>query len=191
MIITLLGNMNHTYHQALRAAYDKGKAEGALDEQTIVECEAVFSRERYHAENENIAGGDANGGTCYQLSGLQQGYEEAMERARKRHGFANLESAEGVKEVLYSDSPDIGQQPPSVTNDNTNNLKALFVSVGLSIQHQQRLARMFNMVQSLRPPTLERAETVANLEREDKDRSANDVVLDVTIIDQRQIARQF
>ncbi|MDB6141281.1 MAG: hypothetical protein JWP80_325 [Pseudomonas sp.] len=184
MIITLLGNMSHTYQQALRAAYDKGKAEGTLDDQTIVECEAVFSRERYHAKNENIADGDANGGTYYQLSGLQQGYEEAMERAQKRHGLANLENAQDVKEVLDSDNSDLAQ-PPSITENNKNSLKALFASVGLSIQHQQRLARMFNIVQSLRPLTLERAEAVADLKKETKDRSADGVSLNVTNIGQK------
>lgn len=189
MVITLLGNMNHTYHQALRVAYDKGKAEGTLDEQTIIECEAVFSRERYHAENKNITAGDANDGTCYHLSGLQQGYEEAMERARQHQRHTNSQHAQGTNEVSESAISDLAR-PPSLTEDNRSNVKSLFAPVGLGIQHQQRVARMFSMIQNLNPLTFERAEAVADSESKNKDWLANDVVLDASVIEQRQIDRQ-
>lgn len=189
MVITILGNVNHTYHQALRAAYDKGKAEGTLDEQTIIECEAVFSRERYHAANEHTAAGHAQGGARYQQSGLQQGYEEAMEKARQRQGIAYPESAQSVNEVFESANSNLAP-PLSVNEDNKSNIKALFASVGLSIQHQQRLARMFYMIQNLGPLTPERPEAGDDLEKGNKGPSANDVVLNATVIDQTQIDRQ-
>lgn len=163
--------MNHTYHQALRAAYDKGKAEGTLDEQTIKECEAEFSREKYVVPDTIVTLGGArpDGWQCYCRSGLQQGYEEAMDKARKRHGLPSLEGAQGVKEILNSDNLDLAQQPSSATDDH-NKLKALFASAELSIQHQhqQMLTRMINIFKNIKSLTLERTELNVDSDRGNK-----------------------
>jgi exopolyphosphatase/pppGpp-phosphohydrolase len=120
---------------------------------------------------------------------LQQGYEEAMEKARQRQGIAYPESAQSVNEVFESANSNLAP-PLSVNEDNKSNIKALFASVGLSIQHQQRLARMFYMIQNLGPLTPERPEAGDDLEKGNKGPSANDVVLNATVIDQTQIDRQ-
>lgn len=187
MIITLSGNLNHTYNQALRVAYDKGMAEGTLDEQTIKECEAEFLREKYVVPDDVVTLGGArpDGWQCYCRSGLQQGYEEAMERARKRHGLPSLEVAQGAqgaqsdqvgKEIVDSDELDLAGQS-STTSDNHENLKSLFASVTLSVRHQQMLARMF--IECVGPNV--------NSDRENKKRSVDEVGLDIAKIDQRQI----
>jgi len=185
MIITLLGNLNHTYNQALRVAYDKGMAEGTLDEQTIKECEAEFSREKYVVPDDVVTLGGArpDGWQCYCRSGLQQAYEEAMERARNRHGLPSLVDAQSAqsaqstqvgKEILDNDKRDLAGQPSSASDDHEN-LKTLFASVKLSVRHQQMLARMF----------IECVGVNINSDRENKKRSVDDVGLDIAKIDQR------
>ena len=193
MNITLNGGVaavGLTYRQALKVAYDEGKAKGTLDEETIAFCENELRGTdandiaRAIAVEATLREPTPEGVTYLRPWGLKEIYEQGLLNAQNAYAQSLVDKMQGVydefREELKAAYPELSKKVFGFTVSAGGDLQVTAPPNVLNKEEQALLNGLLNKAKDLKALTIEHSKAVIEWVKLDKEKFKPVIDLDLS-----------